>query len=74
MNGGKDVDGGKNWMRAVDMAGKEGSRHIARRTGTAGGHSRRTLRPAQASKNNQPMASLAARTAAAADDVGLPCS
>ena len=32
------------------MAGKIGSRHTARRTGTAGKHSRQTLRPAQASQ------------------------
>ena len=41
--------------------------------GTAGRHSQRILRPAQASKqtNGPQLASLAAKTTAAADDVGL---
>ena len=62
-------------MRAVGMAGKKWQANkTARRTGTAGGHSQRTLRPAQASKTDGPqLAGLAARTTAA-DDVGLsPC-
>jgi len=35
MDRGKDVDGGKNWMRAVGMAGKEGKQKPAEQ-GTAG--------------------------------------
>ena len=53
---------GKGWQQA----------HSPQNKTTAGGHSRRTLRPAQALKhNNQPLAGLAAKTAAA-DDIVLP--
>ena len=54
-------------MRAVGMAGKIGSRQTKpAEQGTAGKHSQRILRPAQASKhNNQQLAGLAAKTTAA---------
>ena len=73
MNGGKQSERGQELMRAVGMAGKVGSRHTARRTGTAGGHSQRILRPAQASQptNGPQLAGFAAKTTAAANDVGL---
>ena len=63
-------------MRAVGMAGKEWTGTQPAVQGTAGKHSRRTLRPAQASKqmNGPQLAGFAAKTTAAADDVGLsPC-
>ena len=55
-------------MRAVGMAGKvAGRQNTARRAGTAGGHSQRILRPAQASKhtNGPQLAGFAAKTTAA---------
>ena len=61
MNGGKQNEWGKNLMRAVGMAGKVWQATTARRTGTAGRHSQRTLRPVQASKKQRPqMTGLAA--------------
>ena len=64
MNRGKNVDEGSGHGR------QRGDRHTACRTGTAGKHSRRTLHPAQASKqtNGPQLAGLAAKTTAA--DVG----
>ena len=50
---------------------KVNSRHTARRTGTAGGHSRRTLRPAQASNKRPTVGRPRSETTAAADDVGF---
>ena len=49
------------------MAGKMAGKQTARRTSTAGGHSQRILRPAQASKqtNGPQLAGLAAKTTAA---------
>ena len=68
------MNGGKNERWAVDMAKAEwqaGTQNLQNKA-TAGGHSRQTLRPAQASRNKQPqMAGLAAKTTAA-DDVGRP--
>ena len=51
-------------MRAVGMAGKVAAGTQPAEQGTAGGHSQRILRPAQASKtNNGPqLAGLAAKT------------
>ena len=63
---------GARTLRAVGMAGKNGSRHIARRTRQLQANSQRILRPAQASNKRPQMTGLAAKTAAAADDVGLP--
>ena len=71
LNGGKNSMKGSGHGRQNQHAGKQ----TARRTGTAGGHSRRILRPAQASKhtNGPQLAGLAAKTTAA--DVGglSPC-
>ena len=72
-------------MRAVGMAGKVAGRQTKPaeqqlQADTAGRtrHCRQTQPadspPGSGLQNNQPMASLAATTAAAADDVGLPCS
>ena len=54
---------GQELMKAVGMAGKDGKAGITQpaEQATAGGHSRQTLRPAQASRNKQPA-------------VGRPCS
>ena len=58
------------------MAGKDWTRqaHSPQNKATAGNHSQRILRPAQASNKRPQMTGLAAKTAAAADDVGFsPC-
>ena len=67
MNGGKNVEGSGHGRQRMN------SRHTARRTGTAGKHSRRILRPAQASNKRPQMTGLAAKQPLP-DDVGLsPC-
>ena len=64
------MNGGKNMSRAVGMAGKNGEQaHSLLNKATAGKHSRWTLRLAQASRNNQPMAWLRSKNTTAADDV-----
>ena len=45
-----NLNGGKMLMRAVGMAGKGWQAHSPQNKATAGGHSQRILRPAQASK------------------------
>ena len=75
-NGGKaNLNGGKLLRRAVGMAGKvwQANKSLQNKA-TAGGHSRRTLRPAQASKhtNGPQLAGLAAKTQQLPDDVVLP--
>jgi len=61
MNGGKDVDGGKNWMRAVGMAGTQMARQAK--------PSLQTLRPAQALKKQPADGRLRSKNTTAADDV-----
>ena len=69
MNRGKqsEQNGAKTLMRAVCMAGKgwQQAKHSLQNQATAGGHSRRTLRTAQASNKRPQMAGLAAKTTAA---------
>ena len=78
LNGGKNLkntERGQNLRRAVGMAGKMAGRQKPAEQALQGKHSRRTLRPAQASKRTDgpQLAGLAAKTTAA-DDVGLlPC-
>ena len=66
------LERGQELMRAVGMAGEEWQANKKpAEQGTAGEHSQRILRTAQASKhNNQQLAGLAAKTTAA--DVVLP--
>ena len=72
MNGAKQTERGQDVEKVSGHGRQRVDRHTAWRTGTAGGHSQRILRPAQASKhNNQQLAGIAAKTAAA-DDVVLP--
>ena len=68
LNGAKQTERGQELMRAVGMAGKMASRQTQpAEQGTAGRHSRRTLRPAQASQqtNGPQLAGGAAKTTAA---------
>ena len=72
MNNGQqnELDGGQmRW--AVGMAGKGWTGTQPAEQATAGGHSRRTLRPAQAS-NKQPAVGRPRSKTMAADKVGLP--
>ena len=77
---GKNVDEGsghgrQNWQQA-NKACRSGTagKHSLLNKATAGRHSQRTLRPAQASQqtNGPQLAGLAAKTTAATNDVGLP--
>jgi len=68
----KQMNGGKMLMRAVGMAGKEWQANKKpAEQGTAGRHSRQTLRPAQASKQTATDGRPRSE-AMAADKVGLP--
>ena len=69
------LERGQELMRAVGMAGKIGSRQTARRTSTAGGHSQRILRPAQASKQTATDGHSCSNQQLPDDKVGLlsPC-
>ena len=71
--GAKQTERGHMLMRAVGMAGKMQGKQEACRTGTAGRHSQRTLRTAQASKHTATDGRPCSKQTAA-DDVGLsPC-
>ena len=66
MNGGKNVEGSGHGIAKV--AGKQSRQNKA----AAGEHSRRTIRPAQASKKQQPAVGQPRSKTTAADDVGRP--
>ena len=70
------MNGGKNLMRAVGMAGKDGSRHTkACRTGQLQATPPADSPPGTGLEetNGPQLAGLAAKQTAA-DDVGLPCT
>ena len=73
LNGGKaNLNGGKNVEEGSGHGRQRVDRHTACRTGTAGKHSRRTLRPAQALKQTASSWPASQQKQQLPDDVGLP--